>query len=232
MKLAIMQPYLFPYIGYFQLMHAADKFVMYDDVTFIKQGWINRNNILVNNGPHLFSVPVTKISSNTRICETGIAGPATWKPKLLKTFQLAYSKAPHYEVVFDLLEDILKTDALSISGLAIESTEQICRYLGIKTPIKHSASGYNNRELNGQERVIDICKKERADAYINPIGGLELYDREIFREAGIELNFIKSKPIEYKQFNAKFVPWLSIIDVMMFNSPVEIDGLLNQYELI
>ena len=86
--------------------------------------------------------------------------------------------------------------------------------------------------LKGEDKVIDICRQLKANCYINAIGGQELYSKEMFAENGLILNFIKSKPMVYTQFKNQFVPSLSIIDVMMFNSPTEISMMLDNYELI
>lgn len=230
MKLAIMQPYLFPYIGYFQLIHAADRFVFYDDVNFIKQGWINRNNILKDGKPLLFSVPLKDPSSNTLICDTGISGLYR-SDKFLKTLKQVYSKAPYYPQVAELLSDIISTEEKKISGLAIRSVKKILKFLGTANDIRDTSSGYLNTDLKGQERVIDICKQENATHYINPSGGKELYSKEAFNDNGITLQFLQSEPKEYLQFDKPFVPNLSIIDVLMFNSIREITGMLDNFQI-
>ncbi len=227
-----MQPYLFPYIGYFQLINAADKFVIYDDVTFIKQGWINRNNILLNGKALLFTVPLKDASSYKQIRETEISVNIKWTSKLLKTFEQAYKKAPYYTEIIELIEDAISAEEKLIAAIALKSVKVVCSYLGIETSIVETSSNYSNNHLQSQARVIDICKKEKAIEYLNPIGGLQLYSKDVFNREHIKLSFIKPKPINYQQFNNEFVPWLSIIDIMMFNSPNEIKAMLNQYELV
>jgi hypothetical protein len=231
-RIAIMQPYLFPYIGYFQLINAVDKFVAYDDVTFIKQGWINRNNILVNGHPFLFTVPVKNISSYSLILETEVANEIDWRTKTLKTIEYSYRKSPYYHRVFQIIENTLASDDKYISRVAVNSIKAVASYLELHTEVKDSSTSYLNNTLNSQERVLDICKQELASQYINPIGGRELYSKNIFKARGIDLSFIKSKPIRYKQHRNDFIPNLSIIDVLMFNSPQEIKAMLQQYELI
>ncbi len=227
-----MQPYLFPYIGYYQLINAVDKFIVYDDVAFIKQGWINRNNILLNNQKYLFFAPVKAISSFKIISETEIDYKFDWIRKTVLTFEQAYKKAPFYKEVMPVIESVFLSKKETISQLAIESLIQVSNYLGIKTEIQKTSSVYNNQILKGKDRVIDICKIEKAKVYVNPIGGQELYQREDFLANEIRLNFIKTNLIEYKQYNNEFIPWLSMIDVLMFNSKEEINIMLNQYELI
>ncbi len=227
-----MQPYLFPYIGYFQLINAADKFIIYDDVTFIKQGWINRNNILLNGKAFLFTVPLKDASSYKPILEIEVNNNSNWKLKLIKTFEQAYKKAPYYNKIIELIKEVLLAEEKLIATIALKSLKIICSYIGIDTLILETSSGYSNNHLQAQSRVIDICRRENAAEYLNPIGGLELYSKEVFNRENIKLSFVKSKAPTYKQFNNEFVPLLSIIDVMMFNSPTEIKKMLNQYETI
>lgn len=233
MKLGIMQPYIFPYIGYFQLVNAVDRFVVYDDVAYIKQGWINRNQLLLNGTAFMFTVPLKNASSFTTIAETEInrALYQGWKNKFLKTLEQAYSKAPYYAQVADLVTSVFSNDCRTISDLATKSILATSFYLGIDTEFVLSATQYTNNDLKAKDRVIDICKREHADVYINPIGGKEIYARDDFDNAGLSLNFIRARGISYKQFSNDFVPWLSIIDVMMFNSPETIKGFLNEYDL-
>lgn len=234
MKIAVMQPYIFAYIGYFQMIKAVDKFVFYDDVSFIKQGWINRNRILVNGKDFLFSVPLEKISSYTQIKDSLISKKnyEVWKNKFLQTLEQSYKKSPHYDLVITLIVRVLNKNFSTISELAIDSAISISKYLGLNTKFIISSEKYKNQEMERAARLIDICKQEGADEYLNAIGGMELYSKEEFEEQGIKLNFIKSQPIEYKQFKNEFVPWLSIIDVLMFNSVEEINEMLDGYNLI
>lgn len=235
MRLAIMQPYLFPYIGYFQLITAVDKFVVYDDVNYIKGGWINRNNLLINKKPNLFTLPLDKPSPFELINKT-MLNPSLydkWMVKFLRSIEQSYKKAPFYNEVIEIIKNTLEIEKnKSISQVAVKGLRLICDYLQIKTEIVATSEIYNNKNLKAQERVLDICAKEKATQYINVIGGLELYSKEIFSDNGIKLNFIKSDAIVYQQFDNEFVPWLSIIDVLMFNSVEEVNNLINQYKLI
>lgn len=232
MKIAIMQPYIFPYIGYFQLINAVDKFIIYDDVNFINKGWINRNRILVNGKDCLFTIPLKEASQNKLINSIEVNWDSAWKSKFLKTIEQSYKKAPYYQQVLPLIEGLLNTEKSIFSEIIFENLTQVCQYLEIKTEIVPSSSIYHNTHLKAQERIIDICVQEKTDTYINPIGGLELYDKAAFQAIGKELFFIKSKAIRYTQFKNEFVPWLSIIDILMFNSPEHISTLLNDYELV
>jgi hypothetical protein len=234
MKIAIMQPYLFPYIGYFQMIHSVNQFVLYDDVNFVKKGWINRNRILVNGSDYLFTLPLYKVSQNNLICESIIHRETflEWKKKFLQTIEFNYIKAPYYFEINNLLIQFFNKDYESISELAIDSVILIADYLKIDTKFLVASQRYQNRGLERQKRLIDICKLENTKHYINAIGGQELYNPAEFALEGIKLDFIKSKPIIYKQFQNEFIPWLSIIDVLMFNTVEEINIMLNQFELI
>lgn len=232
MTIAIMQPYIFPYVGYFQLIKAVDKFVIYDDVNFINKGWINRNRILVSGQPHLFTIPLKDASQNKLIYEINLLANDPWRKKMLKTIQQSYQKAPNYPAVFPIVEEIVNFDTENITELIIYGLKTICSYLGVTTEIVTSSRIYHNGALKAQERILDICKQEKADRYINPIGGIDLYEKEKFFHEGVQLNFIKSTASNYPQFKNAFVPWLSIIDVLMFNDIEKIETLLKEYELI
>lgn len=228
-----MQPYFLPYIGYFQLVAAVDTFVIYDDVNFIKKGWIHRNNILVNSQASLFSIPLAKVSQNKLINEVELSEEwAEWAKKFLKTVEQSYKKAPHFEEVLGILQLIFETSSTQISELATASIQHVCNYLEISTTIVATSSQYNNKHLKAQERILDICLQEKAHHYINPTGGKELYNKELFAENGILLNFIESKRVTYTQFKNDFVPWLSVLDVLMFNTKEQTKQLLKEYSLV
>jgi len=233
--IGVMQPYVFPYLPYFQLINAVQKFVIYDDVTFIKQGWINRNNILINGKPYLFTIPLEKASSFNIIRQTKLSPKLypIWVDKFVQTIEQNYKKAPFYEKTASIIKKVLSNDYEFISELAYESLTSIAQYLKIDTEFIQSSTIYQNSELKSQARIIDICKKEKADHYINLIGGQELYSKNEFQEQGLTLSFIKSNTISYSQFKQnEFVSWLSIIDVLMFTDPDTIKKMLNNYELI
>lgn len=232
MKLAIMQPYFFPYIGYFQLINAVDKFVIYDDVNFINRGWINRNNFLINGKPSLITIPLINASQNKLINEISILNDQKLKEKILKTIEMNYKKSPFFKASYQIFSETLSLKVESISKINHYAILLICNYLGIKTEIIETSVVYNNKNLNGQDRILDICLKENAVQYINPIGGLDLYDKHLFDDKNVKLNFLKSKLISYDQMNETFQPWLSILDVLMHNSPQQIQLFLNEYELV
>lgn len=228
MKLAIMQPYFFPYIGYFQLIHAVDQFVVYDDVNFIKQGWIARNKILLNGDEFMISLQLNGASSYKHINEINVGGNAE---KLVKTIQQAYRKAPFFSECFPVFEGVLRSSEDNLGRFLFHLIRSVSQYLDIQTPLILSSELPKDCNLKGQDKVVHICEVLGAHTYFNVAGGKELYSKEFFREHGIELKFINSKPIIYKQFVDPFVPWLSIIDVMMFNPVGSIHNMLERYEL-
>jgi hypothetical protein len=233
MKLAIMQPYLFPFLGYFQLIAAVDKFVIYDDVTFIKRGWINRNHILLHGKPHLFTVPLQGASQNLLIRDIALhpVEYPKWREKFLKTIAVAYADAPFYGTVREMLLQVLDVAPASIADLARQSLLMVCRYLDLPTQLLPTSSVYLNSHLRAQDRILDICVLEGAKTYFNTPGGRELYSDTSFQERGVALRFLRSQLPAYPQPCGAFVPNLSIIDVMMFNSVETIRSMLEHYEL-
>jgi WbqC-like protein family len=232
MTLAVMQPYLFPYIGYFQLIGAVDRFVIYDDVSYIKGGWINRNRWLVGGTPDHFTFPVRDASSFRRIADMRLTEGGGWPPKLLKTFRQEYGRAPYFAAAFALLEEVVTLDESGVSRRAVASLRAVMGYLGMTTPLVETSACYGNADLRGVDRVIDICRREGATRYVNSIGGQKLYDVATFATAGIELQFLRSRPVEYRQFHEPFVPWLSVLDVIAFNPPDSVRTFLREYELV
>jgi len=229
MKVGIMQPYLFPYIGYFQLIKAVDTFVIYDDVNFIKQGWINRNRMLLNNSDFMFNIMLKGASSFKKINEIEVVCN---NHKLITTIEQSYRKAPYFAEVIPLLSNILMNEETNLARYLTTSLNTIIEYLGIQVSILISSEIKKDNALKGDDKVIAICKNLKATNYINAVGGQELYSKNKFAENGLILNFIKTKPFVYKQFKDPFIPWLSIVDVMMFNSREVITEMLNEYELV
>ncbi len=232
MKIGIMQPYFFPYIGYWQLLNAVDKYVIYDDVNYIKGGWINRNRILMNGEAKYFNVQLKDASPNKKINEVEVSSDNVAKKKMLNALEMNYRKAPYFNDVFPLLKDIILNETDNLAAYLIYSIKKVCEYLDIKTELIVSSTMEKNNALKGKEKVLHICELLGATEYYNAIGGRELYDYESFDEHHILLNFVKTKPIVYTQFKNDFIPNLSIIDVMMFNSKEEIKTMLNEFELI
>ena len=234
MTLAIMQPYIFPYIGYFQLMNAADEFVIYDNIEFTKKGWINRNRILANGKADYITLPLKKDSDYLHINQRYLAD--IWidnRKKMMNSIIEWYKKSPYFQFAFPIIEEAVLFEESNLFKFIYHSLCLIKEYLNIETTLLVSSAIAIDHELKAQEKVIEICKARNAGRYINPIGGLELYDREVFQKQHIDLNFLKTSEVVYTQFNHEFVPFLSIIDVIMFNSKEKIKEFLNfSYSLI
>lgn len=232
MRLAIMQPYFLPYIGYYQLIAAVDVFVVYDNIKYTKKGWINRNRMLLNGGDTMFSIPLKKDSDVLDVVQRELAVDFD-RTKLLNQFKGAYSRAPYFEQTYPLLERIVRYEDSNLFRYLHHSLVGTCAHLGIGTEMRISSDVPVDHSLKGQGRVIALCQAIGADTYINAIGGTELYSREDFEMRGIELKFIKSNPFDYPQFGAPLVPWLSIIDVLMFNPLDTVQACIaSNYELI
>lgn len=211
-----MQPYFLPYVGYFQLLGAVDEFVIYDNIKYTKKGWINRNRFLQNGRDEVFSLPLQKASDDSLVVERRIAQEFS-RARLLSQLQNAYRKAPFFDQVSPVLKRILQCEDQNLFGFILNSVREVCQCLRLRTAIRISSAVPVDHALRGEEKVLAICKELGATTYINAIGGLELYDRKRFSDFGIDLKFIRSRPLEYAQFGNEFVPWLSIIDVLMFN---------------
>lgn len=232
MTIAIMQPYFLPYIGYFQLISAVNKFIVYDDVNYIKGGWINRNRLLVNGAAQMFTVPIRDASPNRLICELDVIDKPIWRDKFLKTVSQAYSRSPEFKNVFPLLEKIVRHPAINLSEYLVNSLLEVCGYLNISTQLVRSSRCYGNANLKSQERVIDICLRENAARYINSIGGSDLYDKSDFKKKGVELTFLRPRLTEYRQGKSPFIPWLSIVDVLMFNDRNKVAAMMGETDFL
>ncbi|MFT6214007.1 MAG: hypothetical protein ACJAS3_000396 [Roseivirga sp.] len=220
MRLAVMQPYIFPYLGYFHLIDATDKIVFYDDVTYIKSGWINRNKILINGKDSLFTIPLLKSSSNRLINLTELHPTLflDWKSKFLKTVKQNYSKAPYFTATYDLIDKVLDLRHRNIADLAINSIATIYDYLDKEINwTKSSICSPQTKGFERSDRIIQITKDFGYEKYINAVSGQELYSKEFFMTKGIQLDFVISEKCIYQQFDHDFVSELSIIDILMFN---------------
>lgn len=227
-----MQPYFFPYIGYFQLINAVDTFIIYDDVQWINRGWINRNRVLNEGKEYYITLPIQKAPSNQKINERIISTEYRLKKKkIIKQLQREYNKAPFFEETITLVEASLSFPNNNVSQFVSNSISIICSYLNISTPIRFSSELNIPNEIKGQERILMLNDKVGSTTYINPIGGTALYDKEAFKRKNILLQFMQTENITYKQFNKNFLPNLSIIDVLMFNSPKTSASYLKKFQL-
>jgi hypothetical protein len=231
-SIAIMQPYFFPYIGYWQLLNAVDRFVIYDDVNYIKGGWINRNRLLINGEPAYITAPLRQPSPYKRICDTALQPSSAWRDKLIKMVEITYRKAPCFAETFPIIEKLIRHEADNLADYLAYQLQTLAAFMEIKTEFVITSRCYENECLSGQARILDICKREKARIYINPQGGQGLYEAEVFRNTGIDLRFIVMRPLPYKQRSGKFVPYLSIIDALMGVGFTGIKYHLNSYDLI
>lgn len=231
-KVAIMQPYFYPYIGYFQLIAAVDVFIFYDDVNFIKNGWINRNRINVNGTAQYITVPCKQISSNKLIKDTMVDYSGKRYRHLLSTIELAYKKAPCFDLVYPVIARTLQHEYASIAALAAQSILDVCAYIGLPRTFKASSVSHPNTVGKSRsERLMAITQQEKGTEYINLIGGAALYNKEEFAAQQIDLQFLNPILPKYPQPTEVFVPGLSIIDVLMNTSKEKILSSMLQYEL-
>jgi len=227
-----MQPYFFPYIGYWQLISAVDTFVIYDNIQFSKKGWFNRNFILVENKKALFSIPLKKGGNSLNVVDRSLADNSDKQiKKIIAQIKSHYNKAPNVKEASMLIEDVFFNREKNLFNYIYNSVVMICKYLEIDTKIMISSSIGIDHSLKSQDKVIAINKNLKSDEYINPIGGVDLYKKDDFINNDIKLSFLESKVPEYKQFKGDFIPYLSIIDVMMFNSKDEINRMLIEYTI-
>jgi hypothetical protein len=232
-KIAIMQPYFIPYIGYFQLINSVDEFVIYDNIKYTKKGWINRNRIFFNGVDRMITLPLKKDSDYLNVDQRELSQNwEVFRNDIKNIINISYSKSPFYKQGKIILDEILKLESENLFLFIYESLKILNSYLEISTPIIVSSSIDIDHKLKSQDKVIAICKKLNASKYINAIGGTDLYSKEEFAKNSIELNFIKMKSFIYNQFDYNFIPYLSIIDVIMFNSLEDIKKQLNEYVLI
>ena len=236
MKLAIMQPYFLPYLGYFSLIKHTDEFILLDTVQFIRHGWIERNRILKpSDGWQYIMVPLKKYSRETIIKDIEINNDQQWKEKILAQLQHYKKQAPYFSNVIDILNEIFSKEYATIVDLNLASLKTVCNYLGINTPIQvFSLMNIDIEPANApDEWALNICKAlGNVDEYWNPPGGQSFFDRKKYENAGINLKFHSAILTDYDQKRNVFEPGLSILDVMMFNSIEEINKMLDNYELI
>lgn len=229
---AIMQPYFLPYIGYFQLIAAVNLFILYDNIKYTKKGWINRNRFLCNGRDAMFSLPLKADSDLLDIRERRLASDFNCD-RLINQLAGAYRKAPYFEHAFPLIEQILRQKEQNLFQFLYGSIVLVCQHIGITTEIRISSDIPIDHALKNQDKVLALCETVGTNVYVNAIGGIDLYSKEDFRSHRIELKFIRSKPFVYRQFGNDFVPWLSIVDVLMFNSLDTIGEVVHSnYELI
>ena len=235
MRVAIMQPYFFPYIGYFQLIKAADRFILFDEVQYIRHGWINRNRILKPvTGWQYITMPLVTHSRDTLIKDIQVADVAVNKGKILRQLQHYKKTAPHYKAVMELLGDCLIKPGDNIVTMNARCLKAVCDYIGIPFTIEIASQLYFDYSgvQHAGEWALRMSEQLKATAYINPVGGRALFNPVQFEQSNIRLQFLQTGITTYSQRRNDFEPGLSIIDVMLFNEPAQINNFLNEYELV
>lgn len=216
LSVAVMQPYFLPYIGYFQLIHAADLFVVYDNAKYTKKGWINRNRILVNRQPAYITLPLLKASDHSDIVDRQLAPNFMGDlQKLLRRVENAYAWSDYRDEGLEVLMKVLNCHHANLFDFLLHSIVTLTQVLRIQKPILRSSELAIDHNLKGQERVLAICKQLGASRYINPIGGAGLYSNDLFDKNGIELLIHEMSPFSYNQGSGAFVSHLSVIDSIL-----------------
>lgn len=224
------QPYFIPYLGFWQLVNAADLFLIGDNYNFIKRGWIQRNRILVCGKPFFWGLEVKHMSSFKKINETEFIDFNV--SQKLDTIYYAYCRAPQFNAGFALIEKILNYPERNVAEFLFHSIKAVSQYLEINTKFIKSSEIEGNDNYRREYRIFDFCKRLGGDTYINAVGGQDLYHFDDFEKHGVTLKFIRPNIRPYKQFHNEFVPGLSILDVIMFNSVDAIKDMLNDFGLI
>lgn len=216
MRLAIMQPYAFPYLGYFQLAKHSECFVLLDDVNYIKKGWINRNRILTSQGEYLFTIPLIKPSQNKKINTLQLCDFNKNATALLNTIHQSYKKMPCFDQGYALLEHCFSFEGELLTDFIIHCLHIYFDYLNITTKIQLSSVLDPNPQLKAQDRIIYLNKLLHADRYLNLPGGQTLYNKASFEAHGIQLEFIDTSwQLNYQQLFGHQLSHPSIIDVTM-----------------
>lgn len=232
MVISLLQPYFFPYLGYFQLIAASDVFVVYDDAQFMKNGWVNRNRILGEAGPAWWTYPVEAASHKLPINQRRYVEDRSRYPhSLLAALHHRYRRAPHHGPVMRIVEGIMAFGERGVASFNANLIRQVCRHLAIDTRME-IASALGLPPSRGEQRVLDVCTALGGTRYLNPIGGTQLYAQAPFRERGLALEFLRSEVRPYPQFGPPFQPALSVIDTLMFNGPADMRELLSQYRIV
>jgi hypothetical protein len=225
---AVMQPYFFPYIGYFQLMSQCDTFVVFDDVQYVDHRWMNRNRILLNGKSAWLTYPVERGPLAGSIRDRLYVARDQDRLDVLNKLHEAYRRAPNYEPVRALVQSCLDFESRSVSAFNANLLEAVARAIGLRSTMKFASDFGIDPSLRGEDRVLAVCAALGAREYVNSIGGVSLYSSENFDRRGVTLRFLKGEAVQYRQFGAEFVPSLSIIDALMFTDESELADMLSR----
>jgi len=232
--IGIMQPYFFPYLGYFSLVKHTDFWIVFDPVQYIRRGWMNRNRILApekpNGGWQYISIPVKKAPRETLISDIFINNDIQWQDKLFRQLEHYRKKAPFFNTVNSLLKESFSTELSTITSLNVHLLSSVCEYLSIPFSYAvYSEMDFPDTPANQPgDWALNICKHLGVATYINPPGGKNIFPKEEWHANGINLKFLSSQLPYYSQRREESIMGLSIIDVMMFNSPDEISVMLDE----
>ena len=231
MILGIMQPYFFPYLGYFDLINYSEHWIVFDTTQYIRHGWVNRNRILhPNEGWQYIIVPLKKHSREILIKDVEVNEDPKWIYRVMGQLQHYKKKATFFGEVCRLLEHCLHVKEVSLARLNVAILERICQYLEIKFEYEYfSEMNLTLGPVEGPgDWALRISEAMGANEYVNPPGGKTIFDVSKFKELGIRLTIRNLPPIEYQCPGYDFIPNLSIIDVLMWNSPDKVKAYLDK----
>lgn len=234
MRVAITQPYLFPYIAWYQVINACDAFVISDDVQYTRSGYINRNQILMNGRPLRFGVPLrgashTEVIGERRIHDWG------WARELLRGMRHAYRGAPHFDEVYPMIEGILAEPVDLLIDLLERAIVVTARHLGLGQRIVRASSVQARVGLRKADRVLATAKALGARCYLqrDTEAARQMYRHEFFLAEGIVLKFVRVGLLPYAQRGVKeFLPGLSLIDFLMHVAPEDRGRHLRACEIV
>lgn len=237
MRLALMQPYFFPYLGYFSLIAATDRWVAYDTPQFPREGWVKRNRVLTMGGSawKYVGIPVVRGPLDTPIHAVRIDSRVDWRGDILRNLDYYREhRAPYYRETLEFLQRTLHAAHDGLSALLVSCLRATCDHVGL--PARIEVFSELNLEVEPtetpQDRVVAIARALEATTYVNLPGGKDLYDRRQFALHGIELLFVAPGLPPYDQHRGDFIPGLSIIDALMWNSPGDVRTLIQNYGLV
>ncbi len=233
MTICIMQPYFFPYLGYYQLVSNTNIFIFYNDVNFVERGWINRNYILMNKQKGLITIPLKKASSNKKINEIEILSDKKIFNKILRTIELNYSSAPNFKQGFVILKEIFDKGSNTIDQLAITSIDSVFKYLDLPFDYELSSNIDYDRTSTKVDKIVEISKNYNVDTIYFPPGSTSLYSDRDFSRRGLKSKVIHPVFKEYSQRlpNDQFIPGLSMLDLIMNNDKNKLLGMLQSFKV-
>jgi hypothetical protein len=231
----MMQPYFFPYLGYFALIAATDEWVVFDTAQYIRRGWVNRNRVLSSgkDGWKYIRIPVEKSSQLTRICEMKTASSSVLFTNVVNSLDdYRCWETPFYDETRQLLEACLTASSDDLTDCLVRCLTQTCEHLQIPfAPRLYSTLDITQpADPQPGDWALQTALQLGATEYLNPPGGRDLFDPTAFHNAGIHLTFLEHKLPRYQQ-RAEFIAGLSIIDVLMWNGRIRTRELLTDYQL-